>query len=44
MELKCSVESFDELFEWPKECGFVVEILKSDNLTVFNAREFCGAL
>lgn len=44
VELECSVESFDKLFEWPKERGFFVKVLKSDNLTVFNAREFFRSL
>ena len=44
VELECSVEPFDELFKWPKGCGFFIEILKSDDLTVLNARKFFGTL
>ena len=40
VEFKSSVETFDELFEWPKFSGFLVEILKSDDLTVFNGGDF----
>ncbi len=44
VEFKCSIEPFDELFQWSKERGFFVEILKSDDLAVFNARKFFGTL
>lgn len=44
VEFECSVEPFNELFKWPKERGFFVEILKSNDLTVFNAREFLRPL
>ena len=44
VEFECSIESFNELFEWSKDRGFFIEILKSDDLTVFNAREFFRAL
>ena len=44
VELECSIESFDKLFQWSKESRFFVEILKSDDLAVFNAWKFFGAL
>lgn len=44
VEFEGSVEPFNKLFEWPKESRFFVEILKSNNLTMFNAREFYRAL
>ena len=44
VELKCSIETFDELFQWSKKGGLFVEILETDDLTVFNAGEFFGAL
>ena len=44
VEFESSVESFDELFEGPEDRRFFIEILKPDNLTVLNAREFFGTL
>lgn len=44
VKFKGSVEPFNKLFEWPKESRFFVEILKPDNLAMFNAREFFRAL
>jgi len=44
VEFEGSVEPFNKLFKWPKESRFFVDILKANNLAMFNAREFFRAL
>lgn len=44
VELECSVKAFNELFKWPEDRRFFIEILQTDDLTMFNAREFFGTL